>query len=528
MAPDSFHVSARDLRLPDYAAGSLLLLTAVWWGSAIGSGSLWLDEVLYARAGYSIVSGNPFVNPTHMFAPFAKYVIGAGQLLFGPSAFGARVGIVSFGVLTLGVVYAIPRLVGRPWAGVFSVFGVAVIPLFSTHATSAMLDLPLVFSVTLLSGLVVLESQHTGSPRRDALVGITALLVCSTKSYGVVYALGPSVAYLLLRRREAGTITSFRRALIAAAGSFAVLYLPVALASPPDYYSGATLPAFVERVFDVPLLGGIAYAFGASFYHNLTGHAASSPSVLNFVSWMVRGGPFVVLGVLSAGGAFLLPERFRVGPTWLPASLLLPPLVMFVLILPKGFARYALPIFPIAVVYAVLLTVNAIDTLEPDPPIQAMAAAVLLLALVSPANAFLLGSVQLGADSKYSAASATLSDGEEGDTIVVAEQPVVLRWYLGEKRVGNYYFDPTEPAEFDDGDGTITVIGVSPVRPGSYTNAAERIADGDVDYVLLNAQVDAGERETPLRCGDELRSWEAYWTGSAETHSVSLWDTDGC
>ncbi len=517
---------ARGVTLPDFVAGLVVLVNAVWWIESVDDGSLWLDEVLYARAGYSMLTGNPFVNPTHMFAPFAKYVIGGGQMLFGPTAVGARVGIVVFGLLTLGAVYVVLRRMGRPWAGVLSAAGVAAIPLFSTHATSAMLDIPLVFAVTLLSGAVLLESQSPGENYRDVLVGIAVLVACATKSYGFVYAVGPTLAYLQLRRRTLPLSRLMWRVSIAAAGSFVVLYLPIALGTPPDYYSGATLPSFVKAVFDIPFVGGVSYAFGASFYHNLTGHASSeSPSLVHFLSWMSEGGPLVVIGIASAAVGYLLPERRCVGPPWLPVALLLPPLIIFLFVLPKGFARYALPVFPTAVVLGILAGFAVLEEI----PVKNVGLVLLVALTVSPASAFVVGGATLSADSQYERAVHTISEGSEQGTVVIAENPVVLRWHLGEKAVERYYFDPTERVELEgQGGENVTVVGVSPVRPESYREAAQSVGDGEVDYVVLNSRVGSATREQPLRCGTEVQNWSAYWTGETEPHTVSVWSTDGC
>jgi len=69
----------------------LLSCLAVWYISAIG-GAFTVDESIYAETGYALFRGNPYLNPTHMFAPTVKYFISLGQLALGRTAFGAIAG----------------------------------------------------------------------------------------------------------------------------------------------------------------------------------------------------------------------------------------------------------------------------------------------------------------------------------------------------------------------------------------------------------------------------------------------------
>ncbi|MDL0135090.1 ArnT family glycosyltransferase, partial [Halobacterium salinarum] len=117
----------------DYTLLLLLSVTGIWYTTSIHEGGLWGDEVYYAISAISIFSGNPYVNVVHMFAPVAKYIIGIGQLFFGITSFGSRIGIVLTAVLTLGIIYLIAEELDHPWTGVLAALSIAVTPLFATQ-----------------------------------------------------------------------------------------------------------------------------------------------------------------------------------------------------------------------------------------------------------------------------------------------------------------------------------------------------------------------------------------------------------
>jgi 4-amino-4-deoxy-L-arabinose transferase-like glycosyltransferase len=91
----------------------LLSCLAVWYISAIG-GAFTVDESIYAETGYALFRGNPYLNPTHMFAPTVKYFIGLGQLALGRTAFGVRLPVIVFALLCVYLTYVLGK--GSPGA----------------------------------------------------------------------------------------------------------------------------------------------------------------------------------------------------------------------------------------------------------------------------------------------------------------------------------------------------------------------------------------------------------------------------
>lgn len=513
----------------NYLLWIVLIINGGWYLSSIGAGGLWLDEVLYARAGYSVLTGNPFVNPTHMFAPLGKYIIGIGQLIFGTTPFGARIGVVIVSILVLGIYYAVAKRMGRPVVGLLSVIAVSSIPLFVSHATSAMLDIPLVGAVTALSGLVVLESENTGGKWRDIGFGILFILVSSTKSYGIIYAIGPLIAYSVLRRSNVQTRRFAIRVGSGMSGAFVITFLPLMLASPPNYYGGASIPHIAKSIFNIPVIGGLVYAFGASLYHNITGHGTiASPSLHRLVLWVVEGGPLVITGVIISVGSYFVPERLRLTPWWVSPLLVLLPLIMFTIVLPKGFARYALPVFPTAVFFGILLYVESIQNYTLSDNQKKIGIVVLFLLIISPASAFVIGNTHPSADSQYDDVSKYLLSSSDKDVVIISQNSIVLKWHLGDTYVEHYNFDPTESTTFSTRDQSITVSGISPIRQKSYEVAEERIRTENVDYILFNGEPETIQELNISSCGDRVRTWRAYSTGEYGTHQVSIWDIADC
>lgn len=513
----------------NYLLWAFLIINGGWYLLSIRTGGLWLDEVLYARAGYSILSGNPFVNPTHMFAPLGKYIIGIGQLILGKNQFGARIGVVLVSILVLTIPYVIAKRLGEPLVGLLSVIAVSSIPLFVSHATSAMLDVPLVGAVTALCGLVILESKNMGGRWRDIAFGIFFILASSTKSYGVIYAIGPLIVYSVLRHNAVQTRRFAVRVGGGMSGAFIIIFLPLMLASPPNYYGGASLPDIVKSIFDIPLIGGITYSFGASLYHNITRHGANaSPSLPNIVFWVIEGGPLVITGFIVSVGNYLIPKRLRLTPWWVPPLLIFPPIVMFTLVIPKGFARYALPVFPIAIFFGIFLCIESLRKYTKSDIQKKIGLFVLFILIVSPASAFFIGNSNPSADSQYDDVSSYLLSSSDENIVIIAQQSIVLKWHLGDIYVEKYNFNPTEPVEFTLGSKNITVFGLSSNHPESYEEAEEQIRKGGVDYIVFNMEPKTIQVINIPSCGDRVETWRAYSTGEYGTHQVSIWRLNDC
>ncbi|MFC6613902.1 ArnT family glycosyltransferase [Halopenitus salinus] len=502
----------------------LLSGICLWYSSSISTGALWGDEAQYAVAGTSILAGNPFVNIVHMFAPFGKYIIGISQLIFGTTSFGARAGIVLMSLISLFILYFVARQLQGPKAGILSVISLSTIPLFATHATSAMLDLPLVTGVTVISGLTLLEAKVSGTKWRDVLIGFSIIIASASKSYGFIYILGPSLSYLFLRKNSRNIGDTLIRVGISMAISFILVYLPLMLATPPDYYSGVELPMGLAFIFDLPIVGGLTYAFGSSFYFNIfAGHEGStSPSIITTIMWIVDGGPFVLIGVIASIGAYILPERWRLDPWWLPAIMILPPIFIFTLILPKGFARFALPIFPIAVLIASLVSCRILQDLPFDRVPQLVIAVAILVAAISPASAFLFVDQTLSADSQYDDIAGFLTS-TEGDIVVVANGRHELMWYLRDRYTEKYYryLNASVVRDYNTENGSIKLLGVP-----KNVDLLTRIKTEHIDYVVLSENSnDYGKVNNSART-ELVYTLSAYRTNEKGTYQISIWKVE--
>ncbi|WP_336037513.1 ArnT family glycosyltransferase [Halobacterium yunchengense] len=509
------------LLFADWILIALLSAISFWYTTSISAGALWGDEVQYAVAGTSVLAGNPFVNIVHMFAPFGKYLIGLSQFIFGATSFGARVGIVLTSLLTLCVIYFVARQLQGPKTGILAVIALSSIPLFATHATSAMLDLPLAAGVTVICGLTLLETQAPGTKWRDIIVGISIIIASASKAYGFIYVLGPLLSYIILRKDSGNLKDSLIRVGGSLAISFIIVYFPLMLASPPDYYSGVDLPASIAFIFDLPIIGGIAYAFGSSFYFNIfAGHEGSTaPSIVTTIMWIVDGGPFVLFGMVVSVGTYLLPERWRIEPWWVPAVMILPPLFIFTLILPKGFARFALPIFPIAVLVVSLVSSRIIQDLSLGRVPQLAIAVVILITAISPASAFLFADQNLSADSKYDEVAEFLSS-KEGDTSVVASGRHELMWYLGDRHTEKYYryLNASAVRNYETANGRVKLSGIS-----KNIDLLNRVKASDIDYVVLSEESDYYEVVQNSPRMELVETFSAYTTNEKGTHQVSIW-----
>ncbi|MDL0135175.1 hypothetical protein, partial [Halobacterium salinarum] len=397
-----------------------------------------------------------------------------------------------------------------------------------THATSAMLDVPLVFAVTALSGIVVLESEKEGGRWRDVGIGVTVVLISATKAYGVIYVIGPLAAYGILRWKRNETKPAVTRIVAGATATLLIVFLPMMLTSPPTYYSGADVPAIAKWIFELPIVGGPAYAFSSSLYFNLiAGHSGSTkPSLLRAISWVLRGGPLTVAGVIIALTAYFIPKRWRFGPWWLPACLLLLPIIFFTVILPKGYLRYVLPIYPAAILFGSFGILHASRDILRTNHSRKVVFVIMLLLAVSPASAFIVGGAQLSADSQYDDVSNFLLSSCDDEQVVLAEDWRPLSWYFGDRYVDqyHYYLDPARDRKYSCGErGELTLLGASNTNTTYNNRLMSKVEAGDVDYVVIRDGSEVFYGVNLSDHGERVQSWSGYRTNDRGHYQITVW-----
>jgi hypothetical protein len=481
--------------------GTVLLLTllALWYGSNL-DGSFVVDEAFYARTGYGLLTGSPYTNPTHAFAPTAKYFIGLGQLVLGRTAVGARAPILLF---ALGTVFLTDRLGRRLWtpeAGLVSALVLGVSYPFVTQSLMAMLDVPLAFFTVALTLATLVWLSERGR-RRLALVGVLCAAVATTKAYGFLYALPHVAVVCTVCVRAAGVREAVRRLAPAVGGGFAtlaVLYVPFVLVPHPPvpaaYVSGVPL---VRQVLALPVVGNFAYVFGAAFVTNVAhtgaGHSITVgstvyqyPPAWAYLYWLFqRGGPLLV-GALLLTAAYALSGFRRRDATALSAgAAVFVPLAGLSLLTVK-FPRYVLPLYPLVLAgglgYGERLlfsTRRHLETRGRDvSPVTYRAALVtllLFLSVVTPAPVVDSAVRPVATDSRHD----EVADHLEAMAASHPDETLTVLTMSGSIRVAlEYYLD----------DGANVELTRVEVRDGvsdeRYSELRTQVASGDVDVVV--------------------------------------------
>ncbi|MFB6175827.1 MAG: ArnT family glycosyltransferase [Halobaculum sp.] len=449
------------------------------------AGGVTHDEVFYAQAGLSMFSGYMYGNPTHMHAPLVKYLIGAGQVLWGVSAVSIRAPIAAVGVLSVYVTYRVGRAVFDRWVGVVGGLLLVSLPAYGYYATMAMLDVPLAVLVTGAFGTVVWwgRTQNRWGP---TALGAVTVLMGATKVQGALYVVGAVVAAAVLWTAAADRRSVAVHYAAGVTATFAFVYLPFAFSPSPAYYSGANPPAVVRTLFAVPWLGNVGYAFAAALVHNLShlgsGHEVTvlgttyvDPPAWVFGYWLAtRGGVPFLIGAVGALGALSgrwsdRPVRLAVG------TLVVGPMVIHSLLTVK-LPRYLVPLYPLLAVLAgwILVTTarGAVRRIgSPNPSRLSLAVGLLLVAAAVAPPAFAGTGVETDVRTDTGAASVleTTLNSTDGSLTIVTSNPLVFRWYLGEHRVGNFSKQVHDPKTFRVGQRRVVLVGTqgdrSEVRP---------------------------------------------------------------
>jgi 4-amino-4-deoxy-L-arabinose transferase-like glycosyltransferase len=357
-------LGGREPSKADFAFGGVLAAFG-WWYLTNLNGALSVDETFYARSGLGLLTGDPYQNPTHAFAPTAKYLIGAGQLIFGNTSVGIRLPVALCALATLVVTYRLGTTLQSKLLGLFTSGVVGGTFLFAHHATIGVLDVPLVLFA--LTGVYAAVHWFRERDRRLLFVlGVAAAAATTTKAYGMVYAVVPIAAVFIVLVRERG----FRRGLGAAAptvvggiGTLALVYLPyVFVPHPPvggTLGSGGAMAA-ARTLLAIPVIGNFVYIFGVGFVTNVLhvggGHTVTIGGTVyqhaplwTYFYWVVKHGGYVygLLFTAAVAGSAVRIVTDRDPEAHLLCWSLLVPLASLTLLTVK-FPRYILPLFPLA------------------------------------------------------------------------------------------------------------------------------------------------------------------------------------
>jgi 4-amino-4-deoxy-L-arabinose transferase-like glycosyltransferase len=441
-----------------------------------------------------------------MIAPTAKYFVGLGQLVLGQTSAGARIAVTAFGLGTVYATYRLGRHVGSETTGLLAAIVVGATYAFATRAVLAILDVPLTFFVA-VSVLFLLGWLASGDRRTGLLLGVVVAGTLTTKVYGFVYAL-PIGAWFLW-----GVLTGDERSLVEAAwptvagGTAGLLvtfspYLVVPHPPVPRDYGTLVreilgLPAsyggLFEQVFALPVVGNLAYVFGASVAHNLqhvgSGHAITvagtvyqEPPAWTYLYWLpTEYGAFYLLAfVLTVGGGIWSLRRGNRTLAVLATCVLVPFVV--VSLLTVKFPRYVLPTVPLLAVGgihvgSVLLDrrprVGAADRGRKLLSVGGLLAIAVLVAVLVPPSA--VGPVldrSINTDTGYDEAASHIEEyaanHPDETVVVVSYHGTTLAYYLDAPNVELVKFTPKDV----------------PSNLEKYRGYRDRVSAGQVAFVV--------------------------------------------
>lgn len=498
---------------------------AVWYATNL-SGSFHVDETLYAQSGLAVFRGNPYTNPTHAFAPTAKYFVGLGQVLFGRTTVGARAFVVGFGLAAVYLTYRLATTLRGPVVGLVAAFLLGTSYPFATQSVVAMLDVPLACFVVALT-VVTLRWHRTRDRAWLPFVGVFAVAAATTKAYGFLYVL-PHVCFLgVVLARRYGVRSLHRRASPFVGGSIVALglvYLPLVLfrhpPAPAEYTAGVP---FASAILDLPVVGNFAYVFGAALVKNLVhtgdGHAVvvagsvhQYPPVWSYLYWLGTEGGTLLLGafLLAVAAAAFRATAERDARWALLGAAIVVPFVALSLLTVK-FPRYVLPLYPLVFAAGVVaardglvvarrrLRVNGVRVSRSQA--AAAVAVLLVVALLAPPSAALQSATQpIGTDSGYDDAADYVAEMAADDP----DETVTVLTYSGTIRIPfAYYLGDAENVEvhnFQLNDG---------VSERQYAEYRRMIEDDEIDVVVtrsIQPRLDESFHETVTAHGERVVS----------------------
>lgn len=431
----------------------LLAVAAAWYLSNL-DGGLSVDETIYAESGYGLLTGDPYLNPTHAIAPTGKYPTGLSQLLLGPSSEVVRLPAALFGLGTLYVTYRLGRHLRGRWVGLSAATLVGTTYLFAHHSVRMMLDVPLTFLFvgSILVGLLWLEDPTDG---RGYLLGALLVATATTKIYGALYVLPVVVTVLVGAARTARVDLreSLRPPVLGGAALAFALFAPFAVVPHPPVVR--SYHPLVHAVVSVPVLGNYAYVAGQAiaknFLHLGDGHAVlvgstvyQYPPVWTYLYWLYDfGGSLYLVGAVVVATAPLVGSRRR-GALSLSLCLLVP--LVGLSLLTVKFPRYVIPLFPVIALGTVyhlrglagrVLDRAVVSGAASRRTVHGIATVVLVLGLTLPAPAPFVDAHQkpIREDSGLDTASTHIREyaaNDSGELVVASYQATALRYYLPE------------------------------------------------------------------------------------------------
>ena len=437
----------------------LLVILGFWYFTNLG-GALSCDEVIYAKAGYSIINGNIYVNLEH--PPLAKYFIGMGQLIFGTTSFGARFAIAILGLLTIYMTYQVGRLLHDRFTGFMSAFLLGGTYFFVKHLTTCMLDVPLAFfAVTLLFVMLKCIKIDNLSQKHLFFIGFLSACTITVKYYGVFFAVIP-LGYLLVEQwKKYGLsyrlISSLKYYIVGGLFLFILVYSPYLFISHPPIPSTYHAPTFIDNLLNIPILGNFGYNFGTSFLinfrHLAKGHLAmvratlyQSPPFWVYLYWLyVRGNWIYILGLLIS----LCYIAYDIVKSRGKKQIVLISFILFFLLCLSLFnvkmPRYLIALFPIiavcSVYYVYKLLININQNLSilkrhfsPENLSRVILIVIILLVILTP-NSPLADSIRrpINTDSNYDQAAKFVknyAESKDHEIVVLSFYPHILEYYL--------------------------------------------------------------------------------------------------
>lgn len=475
----------------------LLAILGFWYLTSL-TGAFFVDEVVYAQAGYSIINGNIYVNLEH--PPLVKYFIGIGQLIFGTTSFGVRFPIVILGLLTIYITYHVGKLLHDRFIGFISAFLLGGTYFFVTHVVSGMLDVPLAFfAVTLLFVTLKCIKTDNLSQKHLFLIGFLSVCVIATKYYGVFFVIIP-LGYLIAEQwKKHGLsyrlIFSLRYYIMGGLLSFILVYSPYFFISHPPVPSTYYAPTFIDNLLNIPIFGNFVYVFGYSFVFNFEhlarGHLAmirgtlyEYPPFWAYLYWLyIKGSWIYTLGLLISLCCIIYNIiKSRGKKQIVLISFILFPLLCLNLFNVK-MPRYLIPLFPIIAVCSVYCIYKLLINISQNLPIskrhfsfrnlpRAILIVIILLVILTP-DSPLADSIKhpINTDSNYDQATKFVknyAESKDRELVVLSFYPNILEYYLEELAEGI----------------NVNIIDLGYHKYESSSLSLQMINEGEVDIVI--------------------------------------------
>lgn len=468
-------------------AALVLCTVFFFWYLSNSFGALFVDEVVYTVSGYNLITGrNIFMYLEH--PPLVKYLIGLFLVLFGISSSVARLSSIVLGVATVYLTFMIAKEIKKESIGLLSVIMLGSTPLFASHSTMAMLDIPLTFFVALLA-LLTLKYVHARPKKRKIIamsLGVVSGFVATSKFYGIYFIVPAMIFggyYAFNELRTKGTTTPGTHSL---APMIQKLAQECALCI---FGFGVTfLLVYIPYLPD--LAGVFSYAYEYNLVHMKGGHRVivagqvyTYPPLWTYFYWLtVDASPLYLIGLtLSIFVIWKLKDESK-----LFALMTGIPFVIFSL-MPVKFPRYLIPILPfcsiltaISITYLVTVLLHFVFRASFSPlrwtrktDMRTVSYVTFLFLLLLPSSPLYcaLTDPHIGIDSEYDLAARIVIE-----IAVDCPNMVVLSWYAPCLE----FYIPPENREKNN----ITVLNIAPSTPRD-NKTHQMLLEGKVDLSVM-------------------------------------------